>query len=86
MELLLSWHGIAQSHIGQRLRMQKKVKWKELVDSKKDPSLYQKWTDEDEWKLNHLETREIDISETSRGRAVCTIKENARHIQQNEQE
>jgi hypothetical protein len=86
MELLLSWHGIAQSHISQRLRMQKKVKWKELVDSKKDPSPYQKWTDEDERKLNHLETREIDISETSRGRADCTIKENARHIQQNEQE
>ncbi len=86
MELLLSWHGIAQNHIGQRLRMQKKVKWKELVDIKKDPSPYQKWTDEDERKLNHLETREIDISETSRGRADCTIKEDARNIQQNEQE
>jgi hypothetical protein len=26
----------------------KKEKWKELVDSKKDPPPYQKWTDEDE--------------------------------------
>jgi hypothetical protein len=48
----------------------------ELVNSKNDPPPYQKWTDEDERKLNHLETSEIDISETETavGRADCTFK------------
>jgi hypothetical protein len=57
MELLLSWHGIAQSAISQKVTMQKKEKWKELMDSKKDPPKYHKWTDEDARKLNHLETK-----------------------------
>jgi hypothetical protein len=52
----------------------KEGKVEELVDSKKDPPPYQKWTDEDERKLNHLETSEIDISETAVGRADCTFK------------
>jgi hypothetical protein len=54
----------------------KEGKWKELVDSKKHPTPYQKWTDEDERKLNHLETSEIDIpeTETAVGRADCTFK------------
>jgi hypothetical protein len=54
--------------------MQKKEKWNDIVDSKKDSPPYQKWKDEDERKLNHLETSEIDISETAVGPADCTVK------------
>jgi hypothetical protein len=48
--------------------------WKEIVNSKKAAPRYQAWTDEDERKLNHLETSKIDISETAVGRAASTIQ------------
>jgi hypothetical protein len=73
LELLLSWHEIANSHQpkGNNTKMDK---WKEIVNGKKASPRYPAWTDEDEQKLNHLETSEIDISETAVGRADCTIK------------
>jgi hypothetical protein len=73
LELLLSWHGIAKSHQpkGNDAKMEK---WREIINSKKAAPRYHKWTDEDEGKLKHLEESKIDISETARGRADCTIK------------
>jgi hypothetical protein len=59
------------SGISQKVTMQR---WKGIVVSKKAAPRYHKWTDADEHKLKHLETSEIDISETARGRADCTIK------------
>jgi hypothetical protein len=73
LELLLLWHGIAKSlqPKGNNANMEK---WKYIVNSKKPAPSYHAWTDEDERKLNHLETSKIDISETAVGRAASTIQ------------
>jgi hypothetical protein len=59
---MASWHGIAQSRISHKVTMQKKEKWKELVDSKKDPP------------LNESSTISRRAKSTAIGRADCTFK------------
>ena len=71
-EKLLLWHGIPRKDQGNA--KEKKQKWKEISQNKKTPPVYQKWTAEDDMRLQQLCAQPIQIGDTALGRLQQTHK------------
>jgi hypothetical protein len=71
LDVLLGWH---QLKITGWKKEQKLAKWKDVVESLKQPPPYAKWTDEDEQRLVVLQSDVIGIEDTVLGRQVALRK------------
>jgi len=69
LDVLLKWYGCKMSdfnNVGQ-----KKLEWQSILDEKRDPPPYEKWTEADEARLEELKKLkklEINIEDTELGR------------------
>ena len=71
LDVLLGWH---QLKITGWKKEQKLAKWKDVVESLKQPPSYAKWTDEDEQRLVVLQCDVNGIGDTMFGREVALRK------------
>lgn len=70
LEKLLAWHGVQKNKMGKA--DERRQKWMVMKDQKKPPPQFEKWTEEDERKLEELKSSEINISDTALGRLQQT--------------
>ena len=63
LEIILLWHGIQKSK--QRRLTEKKKKWKYIKENNRQPPAYNRWIQEDEKKILHLRSRDIQIDNTA---------------------
>lgn len=68
LDVLLGWH---QLKITGWKKEQKLAKWKDVVESLKQPPQYNRWTEEEEERLVMLTTTNIGIMDTAYGRELA---------------
>ena len=65
LNVLLAWHQVKLTGMS---KAQKLSKWKTIKETNKPPPTYQKWTEEDERKLNEKKDKTIELGDTALGR------------------
>ena len=66
LDILLKWYGTPS--LSKLDVPSKKAEWQQILDEKREPPAYEKWTADDEARLDELKKREIDIADTVLGR------------------
>ena len=73
LEKLLLWYtGVPKKDLGKKA--EKMAKWAKIVDEKATPPVHEKWTPENESKLEQLKKKDIKIGDTAYGRLVAGKK------------
>ena len=65
LNVLLAWHQVKLTGMS---KAQKLSKWETIKETNKPPPTYQKWTEEDERKLNEKKDKTIELGDTALGR------------------
>jgi hypothetical protein len=73
LEVLLLWHGVLKKD-HPKGNIGKQAMWGRIKESNAQPPSFQKWTEQDETSLRHLQNENIDVSDTALGRAETNLK------------